>query len=142
MIRYCDDGLLEINNCDRADPEPSDQPDRRTPAMALARGSRYCPGGMTAQHRTRHPTARWSATRPPAPLEMDGYLTGVLVARAWKPRSGSWVCGENGLRVDPARIEQGLVTVLAHHKAAEASFAKGWPGFSPPSASRVRSQTT
>ncbi len=92
--------------------------------MALARGSRYCPGGMTTA--TPHPAIPLPLVRDPGllpPLEMDGYLTGVLVTPHLE--TAQWVMGlwRERSAVDPARIEQGLVTVLAHRKAIEASFA-------------------
>lgn len=83
---------------------------------------------------TPHPAIPLPLVRDPdllPPLEMDGYLTGVLVTPHLE--TAQWVMGlwRERSAVDTARIEQGLVTVLAHRKAIEASFAKGWPGFSP-----------
>ena len=100
--------------------------------MALAGGPRYCLGGMTTA--TPHPAIQLPLARDPdllPPLEMDGYLTGVLVTPHLE--TAQWVMGlwRERSAVDTARIEQGLVTVLAHRKAIEASFAKGWPSFSP-----------
>lgn len=64
-------------------------------------------------------------------LEMDGYLTGVLVTPHLE--TSQWVMGlwRERPAVDPARIEQGLITALTHRKAIETSFANGWPGFTP-----------
>ena len=83
---------------------------------------------------TPHPAIQLPLVRDPGllpALEMDGYLTGVLVTPHLE--TAQWVMGlwRERPAVDPARIEQGLVTVLAHRKAIEASFAKGWPGFAP-----------
>ena len=66
------------------------------------------------------------------PLEMDGYLTGLLVTPHLD--SSDWVMGlwrEPPASNDPARIEQALRQTLAHRRKIEASFAKGWPGFMP-----------
>ena len=66
------------------------------------------------------------------PLEMDGYLTGILVTPHLE--TSQWAMGlwcERPAAGDAARIEQGLVTVLAHRKAIKTNFAKGWPGFVP-----------
>jgi uncharacterized protein len=66
------------------------------------------------------------------PLEMDGYLTGLLVTPHLD--SSDWVMGlwrEPPASNDPARIEQALRQALAHRRKIEASFAKGWPGFMP-----------
>ena len=83
---------------------------------------------------TPHPALQLPLVRDPGllpPLEMDGYLTAVLVTPHLE--TSQWVMGlwRERPAVDPARIEQGLVTVLTHRKAIEASFAKGWPGFAP-----------
>lgn len=66
------------------------------------------------------------------PLEMDGYLTGLLV----KPHveSSDWVIGiwhEPPAGDDTARMGQALLAVLAHRRKIEASFAKGCPGVMP-----------
>lgn len=65
------------------------------------------------------------------PLEMDGYLTGILVTPHLQ--GPEWVVGlwREWPIVDATRIEQGLLTVLAHRKTVETNFAKGWPGFTP-----------
>lgn len=66
------------------------------------------------------------------PLEMDGYLTGLLLTPHMD--SSDWVMGlwrEPPAGNDTARMEQALLAVLAHRRKIEASFAKGWPGFMP-----------
>ena len=69
---------------------------------------------------TPHPAIQLPPARDPdllPPLEMDGYLTGVLVTPHLE--TAQWVMGlwQERSAVDTARIEQGLVTVLAHRKA-------------------------
>ena len=85
-----------------------------------------------------------TATPPPAiqlplvrdpgllsPLEMDGYLTGVLVTPHLDTAQWGMGLWRERPAADMARIEQGLATALAHRKTIEISFAKGWPGFTP-----------
>jgi uncharacterized protein len=65
-------------------------------------------------------------------LEMDGYLTGVLVTPHLE--TSQWIMGlwrDLPVTADNTRIKQGLATAMAHRKTIEANFAKGWPGFLP-----------
>jgi len=67
-----------------------------------------------------------------SPLEMDGYITGILVTPHLE--TSQWLMGlwrDLPVTADNTRIKQGLATALAHRKAIEANFAKGWPGFTP-----------
>jgi uncharacterized protein len=66
-------------------------------------------------------------------VETEGYLTGLLVTPRLETAArvmGLWRERPAAGRQRP-RIEQGLVTGLAHRKKVEANFADCLPGFAP-----------
>ena len=66
------------------------------------------------------------------PLEMDGYLTGVLVTPELEIAD---LIADLRTALPPvtdqARMEQALAAVLARFKAIEAELQKGWPSYQP-----------
>lgn len=79
----------------------------------------------------RHPTAAGPRSRLAAGVG-DGRLPDFVLVTPHL-ETAQWVMGlwRERPAVDPIRIEQGLAPVLAHRKAIEGSFSKGWPGFAP-----------
>lgn len=66
------------------------------------------------------------------PLEMDGYLTGVLVTPELE--IADWIADLwTALPpvTDQARMEQALAAVLTRFRAIEAELQKGWPRYQP-----------
>lgn len=66
------------------------------------------------------------------PLEMDGYLTGVLVMP--KLNLADWIYGLWTTMppvTDRARIKQAFAAALARIKMLEAELQKGWPSYQP-----------
>jgi uncharacterized protein len=66
------------------------------------------------------------------PLEMDGYLTGILLTPELEV--SDWIAGLwTGMPpvADEVRMTRALGAVLARRKAIEADLQKGWPGFQP-----------
>ncbi len=77
------------------------------------------------------PHLNWDSDLLP-PLEMDGYLTGILLtpeleAAEWV--AGLWVKVPN--LTDGSRLKQALAAVLAQRNAIEADLQQGWPAFHP-----------
>lgn len=99
--------------------------------MALAGRWAYRPGGVTSNF-----SAILAAPELPfdllPPLEMDGYLTGVLVTPDLPPRtwvSGIWVGRPNF--EDQDGLSRALLAVTSRMNRIEAELQKGWPGFHP-----------
>ena len=66
------------------------------------------------------------------PLEMDGYLTGVLVTPELEV--SDWIADLWTAMppvTDKARVQQAFTAVLTRLKAIEADLQKGWPGYQP-----------
>jgi len=101
--------------------------------MALAGATRYCSGRMTTSQPLSALFAplNWDPGLLP-PLEMDGYLTGVLVTPELE--IADWIADlwtAIPPVTDKARMQQALAAVLARFKAIEADLQKGWPGYQP-----------
>lgn len=82
-------------------------------------------------HPVALPLITWDPDLLP-PLEMDGYLTGVLLTPELEV--SDWIADlwTTMPRVaDEGRMSQALSAVLARRKAIEAELQKGWPGFQP-----------
>lgn len=99
--------------------------------MALAQRSVYRSGGVTSSF-----SAILAAPELPfgllPPLEMDGYLTGVLVTPELPPRD--WIGGVWDRRPDlqdEAGLSRALAAVTSRKSSIEADLQKGWPGFHP-----------
>lgn len=101
--------------------------------MALASHTRYCSGRMTSSQPLAAILANpnWDPDLLP-PLEMDGYLTGILVTPGLE--ASEWVSGlwttKPGSAADE-RTSHALAAVVARRRAIEADLQKGWPGFQP-----------
>lgn len=82
-------------------------------------------------HSTVLPHLNWDPDLLP-PLEMDGYLTGILLTPELEV--SDWIAGLwTGMPpvADEARMTRALGAVLARRQAIEADLQKGWPGFQP-----------
>lgn len=77
------------------------------------------------------PSLDWDPGLLP-PLEMDGYLTGILLTPGLEV--SDWIA-DLWVSIPPItdehRMRRALASVLTRRKAIEADLQKGWPGFQP-----------